>query len=47
MPGPGNYESDIHAFGKNSKGFTIQGKDKDKYNDVPGPGSYNQAESLT
>lgn len=42
MPGPGNY-GNIDTFGKNAKGFSIQGRMEDKFNENPGPGSYNNS----
>lgn len=40
LPGPGNYSGN-DEFGKNAKGFAFSGRRDDKYNDVPGPGSYS------
>lgn len=45
VPGPGNY-NDEFGFGK-GKGYSIQGKKGDKYNENPGPGSYSRADELT
>ena len=39
-PGPGNYTNSDN-FGKTG-GFTIGGRQEQKLNDVPGPGSYNR-----
>jgi hypothetical protein len=42
MPGPGNYShTDSKAFGKSGVAVTISGKSKSKYNENPGPGSYD------
>lgn len=40
LPGPGNY-GDIDEFGKTKKSYTFGTKNKDKYNENPGPGSYS------
>lgn len=47
LPGPGNYESDMLVFGKNGQKVGIRGKSKEmKHLEVPGPGSYDNKDSL-
>lgn len=43
MPGPGNYQNK-DCFG-DGKGFSIGAKKDPKYNENPGPGSYNNHEA--
>ncbi len=40
VPGPGNYDDNHKAFGKDAKSFSMLGKKEQKYNQNPGPGSY-------
>lgn len=42
LPGPGNYDKiDIRGFGKSGTAALITGKGSNKYNENPGPGSYD------
>jgi len=48
MPGPGNYATieEERSTSRTRKGFTFSGKSPDKYNQNPGPGSYDQSDAL-
>lgn len=46
LPGPGIY-NDGRQFGQDAQSFSIRGKGNDNIkSDVPGPGTYNQDETM-
>lgn len=47
LPGPGQYTDDTKTFGKDTRAYTIGGKQSEKYNSNPGPGSYNEDANIT
>jgi hypothetical protein len=45
-PGPGNYSDETGTFGKDGKKITFGNKQGEKYNDNPGPGTYEGDNSM-
>lgn len=48
LPGPGNYSTDAHAFGKDGQKITMGSKIiEGDHDNFPGPGHYNEDYSIT